>query len=60
MRFLSRGAGNRECRHESGARIDLKNLRACYHRARRAYVFPTVTELPSCYWFHHHSACDAD
>ena len=27
MRFLSRGAGNRECRHESGARIDLKNLR---------------------------------
>ena len=24
-RFLLRGAGNRECRHESGARIDLKN-----------------------------------
>jgi len=34
---LSRGAGNTECRYESGARIDLKNLRTCCLRLCRIF-----------------------
>ena len=32
MRSLSHGEGGKQCRQESGRRIDLKNLRACWSR----------------------------
>jgi len=37
MRFLLRGAGNRERTHESGARIDFKNLQFCIPSTIRRY-----------------------